>query len=157
MCVCFLPPSSVLCCIYVSVLQDPELIKRLDQIRRKQEQKEYDQMVKNVDNSVSDHAMNHKWHALGIEKVWIFQDHLQQINNYTVFPRIDHARTIYFSALIGAWTNRGCSLLLWLSTHEYQNSVYTVLAYIRLVLVGVVRGLFEGAYYSAQITQRCEV
>ena len=30
----------------------------------------------------------------------------------TVFPRIDRARTIYFSALIGARTNRGCGLLL---------------------------------------------
>ena len=28
---------------------------------------------------------------------------------------------------------------------------------LRLVLVGVARGLFEGAYYSAQITQRCAV
>ena len=33
--------------------------------------------------------------------------------------------------------------------------IYTVLAYIRLVLVGVARGLFVGTYYSAQITQRC--
>ena len=44
-----------------------------------------------------------------------------------------------------------------MSTHECQNSVYTVLAYIRFVLVGVACGLFEGAYYSAQIVQRCTV
>ena len=31
------------------------------------------------------------------------------------------------------------------------------IAYIGLVLVGVARGLFEGAYYSAQIMQRCAV
>ena len=31
---------------------------------------------------------------------------------YTVFPRIDRVRTIYFSALIGAQTNRGRGLLL---------------------------------------------
>ena len=30
---------------------------------------------------------------------------------YTVFPRIDRARTIDFSALIGAWTNRGRGLI----------------------------------------------
>ena len=30
---------------------------------------------------------------------------------YTVFPRIDRARTIYFSALIGARTNRGRGLI----------------------------------------------
>ena len=30
---------------------------------------------------------------------------------YTVFPRIDHARTIYFSALIDARTNRGRRLI----------------------------------------------
>ena len=30
----------------------------------------------------------------------------------TVFPRIDRARTIYFSALIGAGTNRGRGLIL---------------------------------------------
>ena len=29
----------------------------------------------------------------------------------TVFPRIDRARTIYFSALIGARTNRGRGLI----------------------------------------------
>ena len=33
----------------------------------------------------------------------------------------------------------------------------TILAYIRLVLVGVARGLFEGAHYSAQITQQYAV
>ena len=74
---------------------------------------------------------------------------------YTAFPRTDRARTIYFSALIGARTNRGRGLLL--STHEYQNCAYTVLAFIRLVLVGVACDLFEGTYYSAQITQRCAV
>ena len=31
------------------------------------------------------------------------------------------------------------------------------IAYIRLVLMGVARDLFEGAYYSAQLTQRCVV
>ena len=57
----------------MSVLQDPGLVKRLDQIRRKQEQKVYDQMVKNVDNSVSVHAMScHKSHTLDIGKVLIF-------------------------------------------------------------------------------------
>ena len=30
---------------------------------------------------------------------------------HTVFPRIDRARTIYFSALIGARTNRGRGLI----------------------------------------------
>ena len=32
-----------------------------------------------------------------------------------------------------------------------------ILAYIRLVLVGVAHGLFEGAHYFAQITQWCAV
>ena len=33
------------------------------------------------------------------------------VNATTVFPRIDRARTVYFSALIGARTNRGRSLI----------------------------------------------
>ena len=37
------------------------------------------------------------------------------------------------------------------------NYYYTILAYIRLVLVGVARDLFEGVYYSAQIMQWCAV
>ena len=34
---------------------------------------------------------------------------------------------------------------------------YTVLVYMQLVLLGVAHGLFEGAYYSAEIMQRCAV
>ena len=37
----------------VCVVQNPGLVKRLEKIKRKQEQKEYDRMVRNVDNSVS--------------------------------------------------------------------------------------------------------
>ena len=33
-------------------MKNPELVKRLERIKRKQEQKEYDKMVYNVDNSV---------------------------------------------------------------------------------------------------------
>ena len=33
--------------------QNPELVKRLEKIKREQEQKEYDKMVANIDNSVS--------------------------------------------------------------------------------------------------------
>ena len=36
--------------------QNPELVARLEKIRARQEQKEYDQMVKNIDSTVSEGA-----------------------------------------------------------------------------------------------------
>ena len=36
----------------VCVVQNPELVKRLERIKREQEQKQYDEMVSDIDNSV---------------------------------------------------------------------------------------------------------
>ena len=48
-------------CLCVFVAQNPELVKRLEKIKREQEQKEYDQMVSNIDNSVSQFSAFTYW------------------------------------------------------------------------------------------------
>ena len=39
-------------CVCVLYIQNPELVKRLERIKREQEQKQYDEMVSDIDNSV---------------------------------------------------------------------------------------------------------
>ena len=42
----------------------------------------------------------------------LYHKHFVSSCTFTVFHGIDRARTIYFSALIGAWTNRGARSII---------------------------------------------